>query len=899
MTDVMTRLGAALMDRYVIERELGAGGMATVYLAHDVRHDRKVALKVLRPELSAILGGARFLTEIKTTANLQHPHILQLFDSGEADGTVFYVMPYVEGESLRDRLVREKQLPVDEAVRIAREVADALEYAHQHKIVHRDIKPENILLHGGHALVADFGIALAASRSDGGTRMTETGMSLGTPHYMSPEQAMGEREITPRADIYALGCVLYEMLTGEPPFTGPTAQAIIARVMTEQPRSLTLQRHTIPPHVEAVVRKALEKLPADRFASARELADALGNAAFAGFAATPTAATPSVRPAVRRSFVAAMVVPWLLLAAVGAWAVRLVRQRPPEQVGRYALALDSAVEPFYVGGGTPARIALSPDGGTVVYLSNSFRPQLLARNLDQLEPRTITAAVAAFFPAVSPDGGQVAFLAVRSGRASLEVASLQGGPTLTLTTVGNFSTPAWGPGGFVYYVDSGSVRRIPASGGTPETVVALPPLGQGSTYRDLVLLPSGRGALLTEFGPNRPDDARLHVTDLSTGRASVTLQGGWGRFVPEADALVYVGPDGTLMAAPFDEGALALEGRPTGVFGGIAARFGGMDLAIGGRTLAYMRPGVNATERIVWVNRAAGRETPVDPSWQDIEYEAFALSPDGRRLAIAIGDPAGRRYDIWIKQLDQGPLSRLTFGGSANDAPAWTADGRYVSYVSTRDGRRSLWRRRADGVGVEELVAETERNVHDAFWSRDGNWLVVSATGGETGRDLLAMRLGTDSTLRPLLAEPHDEFKGRVSPDGRWLAYVSTETGQPQVFVRPFPDAQQGKWQISTQGGNDPAWSANGRELFFRALDGQAVFVTDLSRGPAAAAPTVAVEASAASRRELNGWDQLFSVSSDGRRFLFSTTASGDATGELVIVQNFVAELRAALEGSR
>src|SRR5690349_7754379 len=214
--------------------------MATVYLAHDVRHDRHVALKVLRPELSAIVGAERFLAEIKTTAHLQHPHILSLFDSGEADGLVYYVMPYVEGESLRDRLEREKQLPVDEAVRIAREVADALDYAHRHGIVHRDIKPENILLQGGHALVADFGIALAASRSEGSARITETGMSLGTPHYMSPEQAMGARDISARADVYALGVTLYEMLTGDPPFTGSTPQAIVARVLTEAPRSITM-----------------------------------------------------------------------------------------------------------------------------------------------------------------------------------------------------------------------------------------------------------------------------------------------------------------------------------------------------------------------------------------------------------------------------------------------------------------------------------------------------------------------------------------------------------------------------------------------------------------------------------------------------------------------------------
>jgi len=257
MADPFRQLTIALSDRYRIERELGAGGMATVYLAQDLKHDREVAIKVLRPELAAVIGAERFLSEIKTTANLQHPHILPLHDSGEADGFLFYVMPFVEGETLRNRINREKQLPVADAVRIATEVASALDYAHRHNVIHRDIKPENILLHDGRALVADFGIALAASRA-GGTRMTETGMSLGTPHYMSPEQAMGEREITARSDVYALGCVLYELLTGDPPFTGSTAQAIVARVVTETPRPMAPQRHTIPPHVEATVLTALE-----------------------------------------------------------------------------------------------------------------------------------------------------------------------------------------------------------------------------------------------------------------------------------------------------------------------------------------------------------------------------------------------------------------------------------------------------------------------------------------------------------------------------------------------------------------------------------------------------------------------------------------------------------------
>jgi Tol biopolymer transport system component len=267
-------LRASLADRYRIERELGAGGMATVYLAQDIRHERQVAIKVLRPELAAVIGADRFLSEIKTTANLQHPHILSLFDSGTVDGTVFYVMPFVDGESLRDRLTREKQLPIAEALRIATEVADALQYAHQHGIIHRDIKPENILLHGGHALVADFGIALAASKT-GGARMTETGMSLGTPQYMSPEQAMGERELDARTDVYALGCTTYEMLTGEPPFTGPTAQAIVAKVMTAEPVEASTLRKSIPPHVDDAVHIALQKLPADRFATAAAFAEAL------------------------------------------------------------------------------------------------------------------------------------------------------------------------------------------------------------------------------------------------------------------------------------------------------------------------------------------------------------------------------------------------------------------------------------------------------------------------------------------------------------------------------------------------------------------------------------------------------------------------------------------------
>ena len=273
--------------------------MATVYLAHDEKHDRKVALKVLEPELAAVLGADRFVVEIRTTASLQHPHILPLFDSGIADGFLYYVMPYIEGEMIRDKLNRETQFGVDEAIRLAREVAEALDYAHRRGIIHRDIKPENVLLHDGRAMVMDFGIALAVSAAAGG-RMTETGLSLGTPHYMSPEQATAEKELSPRSDVYSIARVLYEMLAGQPPHVGGAAQQVIMRIITEAARPVSDFRKNVPPNVVAALSKALEKLPADRFDSAKQFADALGNATFA----VAGGAAPVARATSRRAWYA-------------------------------------------------------------------------------------------------------------------------------------------------------------------------------------------------------------------------------------------------------------------------------------------------------------------------------------------------------------------------------------------------------------------------------------------------------------------------------------------------------------------------------------------------------------------------------------------------------------------
>ena len=397
MAEQLERLRTALADRYRIDGELGAGGMAMVYLAHDLRHDRKVAVKVLRPELAAVIGAERFLAEIKTTANLQHPHILPLFDSGQVDGTVFYAMPLVEGESLRERLDRVKQLPIDEAIRIACEVADALDYAHRHGVIHRDIKPENILLHDDRAQVADFGIALAATKTEGGSRMTETGMSLGTPHYMSPEQAMGARDLDARADVYALGCVLYEMLAGEPPFTGPTAQAIVARVMTEEPRTLTGQRKTIPPGIEAAVFTALAKLPADRYSTAAEFAADLKNPA----GTKMRTGVQQVATVGKRGWLAGAGVVVAALA-VGALVGRSTRTTSGgmTDVVRATISLGEKAPVRAIGN---HRLAISRDGSRIAYVGGTGPDaSLWVREIGGLEPREIPETAGAAAPFFSP-----------------------------------------------------------------------------------------------------------------------------------------------------------------------------------------------------------------------------------------------------------------------------------------------------------------------------------------------------------------------------------------------------------------------------------------------------------------------------------------------------------------
>ena len=520
--DTLERLRAALASSYRIERELGQGGMATVYLAHDLKHERDVAIKVLHPNLGAALGGERFLTEIRTTARLQHPHILPLLDSGDADGLLYYVMPLVTGETLRARLERERQLPIADAVRIAREVASALDYAHRQNVIHRDIKPENILLHDGSAIVADFGIALAV-QSAGSQRMTQTGLSLGTPQYMSPEQAMGERTIDARSDVYALGAVLYEMLTGDAPFTGSSVQVIVAKVLNSEPERLTMLRKTISPHIEQAVLTALAKLPADRFASAAEFATALSTNSGATYAASSAMAPREYAPSLRahRLTVAALVMTTVVSSGVALWGWR--KPAPPPVVSRDRIVLsDSSAT---TENGTIGRtINIAPDGSAIVFTHGTGdAAQLYLKRRDEVSATPIPGTGGQpTAPTFSPDGQWLAFVGGRDGKL-FKVPRTGGSATALADSVKETNTSvAWLDNGTVLYIhrDNG-LRAVSQDGGPSRTILAADTAGR--LVRNVSALPGGTSALfmLCEAGCN---GSALLAVDLRT-RTTTRLAG--------------------------------------------------------------------------------------------------------------------------------------------------------------------------------------------------------------------------------------------------------------------------------------------------------------------------------------------------------------------------------------
>jgi serine/threonine-protein kinase len=898
MSEVIERLNAALEGRYRIQSEVGAGGMATVYLAEDLKHNRRVALKVLKPELAAVVGAERFLSEIETTANLQHPHILPLHDSGEADSFLYYVMPYVDGETLRDRLERERQLVVTEAIAIAISLAGALDHAHRKGVIHRDIKPANILLQDGQPVVADFGIALAVGAA-GGARLTETGLSVGTPYYMSPEQATGDQHIGPTSDIYALACVLYEMLVGEPPFPGATAQAVLGRIISGEFTPVRQLRPSVPPNVDATVRMGLEKLAADRFPTAEEFSKALQNPAFRhGLVAADSGGDRRWK---RLALIAGGTA--ALFAALAAWAVS--GGAPELPVTRYAVSLPDGHDPARPYG---ANLALSPDGTVLVYVAPAadgrIASQLWMRRRDRLDPVPIVGTTDAYGPVFSPDGNRVAFFT--SPPNVIRVVSLSGEPPLTVadSAVGA-NALAWGDDDNIYFdiASSSSIGRVAARGGPIQEVTTVDTERSEAFHAWQQVVPGARSMIGTigYLPTSNLSGYRIAAFDLASGEHEVLAAAVFARYSPSGH-LIYVTADGLMLAATFDPRAMRLTGPPTVLADGVAiGPFGSADLAISNDgTLAYIAGGAaSGLARAVWVDRQ-GNVVPVDPDWEfdpGMPEAALALSPDGTRLAAKLNTEAGE--DIWVKQLDSGPLSRLTFDDGVDRRPQWTADGRQIFYNSDRaDGGPShydLWIQAADGTGSPRLLLDLEASILESRMAPDDSTFVLRLGGlsGSVGvRDLVTLRLG-ETDARPVAAEPYDEKGVALSPSGRWVAYESTETGRDEVYVRPFPDAQGGKWQVSTGGGINPKWAHSESELFFVNGNGEMVVAQVETEGGFRVGERRTLFSVA--DRFLNAqpnyasWD----VDRDDQRFVMLQVGGGDSDelSRLVVVQNFFGEL--------
>jgi serine/threonine-protein kinase len=747
-------------------------------------------------------------------------------------------------------------------------------------------------------MVADFGIALALSAAAGG-RMTETGLSLGTPHYMSPEQATAEKELSNRSDIYSLGCVLYEMLTGNPPHTGASAQQIIMKIVTEEAAPVTKLRKSVPANVAAAVAKAVERLPADRFESAAVFAHALGDPAFhtvTGIAGGTgvTAPARSRRALVALTALTAM----LLLAALWGW----LRPRPELPVIRYGLALPPA-QALVQGSTAPVP---SPDGSFLIYLGpGEGGNQLWMKRRDSYDATPIPGTSGTASYTLSPDGEWIAL--ITAGR--LGKLPVRGGTAVPLVSdsVGTGYGVAWlDDGTIVYSLRGGAgLMRVSAEGGAAslawrsDSMVSLSPIA----------LPGGRGVTFLSCTLGCPEN-QIWVLDLKASRARLLMRGAsTAVFVPlDGGQLVYATQNGGLFAVPFDLDRLELTGNPVPL---------GMQIAVGtdlstvlglfqiskSGTLTTIVGGggaIGRTYEMVWVDRS-GRQTPVDTAWKFrltalANNHGWALSPDGSRLAIGLSTSSGD--DVWVKPLPKGAPYRVTFDPRQEMRPRWTADSRFISFVSVRQPG-GLYLHRADGAGSDSVLFEGV--IDEGMVTPDGRGLILrqgslGAVAG--GRNITRLRLGTDTAPVPLLATEFDEMAIALSPNGQWLAYQSDETGRTEVFVRPFPDIETDKHQVSSGGGLAPVWSRDGKELFYLGNDKNMMAARMIPGATIRFAESVVLFRVP---DQLLGVEALYyppwDVDREGR-FLMARLVGDDSgqAGALVVVENWIQELKAKVK---
>ncbi len=881
MNGARERLAGALSDRYTLERELGQGGMATVYLAEDVKHKRQVAIKVLKPELAAVLGAERFVQEITTTAALQHPHILPLFDSGEADGFLYYVMPFIDGETLRAKLDRETQLGIDDAVRITVAVADALDYAHRQGVIHRDIKPENILLHEGRPMVADFGIALAVSAAAGG-RMTETGLSLGTPHYMSPEQATAEKEISARSDIYSLASVLYEMLTGDPPHTGASAQQIIMKIVTEDAAPVTKLRKTVPPNVAAAVAQAIEKLPADRFESAKAFAQALQDPSFRHGTDGSEASVTAPNGHWTRARVAGVTVGVCAALAAG---VLLGRSSDGTSTQRADFMVSEIVPPD--GQDLSDRRsfgALSPDGRTMAFVlvSTSGERNLWLRRLDGLSTEVLPGTERAESPFWSPDGKSLGFFADgRLMRLDLGASA----PRRICDAVGATSG-SWGEGDLIVFATPRGIERVAAEG----CEVVLPLDSAARTYRTPSLVGDGRSVLFTRRATREMDNGAYGGSimrgDLETGDMTRVIDAALSPTVVPPNRIIYGRgvPGGfALFGQRISDDASRVEGEPVALTG--VVRDTDLELSYSASpsgSLVYL-PSLGNREKLL-VDRNG---TVVDTLRQRGTW-TFSAARTHPSWVLMAGS-----WALWLYDFARGVSTPLVQGEGqllvAN--PVWAP------------GDTALALGACELASIENIARPTHLPIDDCVrvtdWSPDGRHLVVEV--GEAAfvsysaeRMVASYDLETRTTA-PLFTITGATSEATVSPDGALIAYTSWDTGGPEVYLRPFL-AEGRAVRLTTGGARSPRWGATARELFYQTGDGRIMVVqagagSDLSASP----PRQLFRAEGYARTMLFDRGTSFDVTRDGQRFILRLR---ETAGRAVLVQNWAAKLDGAVAGT-
>ena len=823
-------LAAALSDRYAIERELGQGGMATVYLARDLRHERHVAVKVLRPELAASLGSERFLREIKVAAQLQHPHILPLHDSGEAGGFLYYVMPYIAGESLRARLARGGELPVHDAIKILIEVTDALAFAHAQGVVHRDIKPDNVLLSRKHALVTDFGIAKAVSEATGRQQLTTAGIALGTPIYMAPEQATADPAVDHRADIYAVGVMGYELIAGRPPFSGRTSQEVLAAHVMQAPQPLCTQRTACPPGLEAVIMRCLEKRPADRWQSADELLAQLEPLATPSGGTTPTATRPVEalknlpRPSRWRKWVA----PAAALIALAVTLVLLFNRAPPElRLGRRSqLTLDPGLE---------LDPALSPDGKLVAYTAGPLgQTRLYVRQVEGAMPVAITSAEAgvARAPRWSPDGGRLLFL---SARGLETVPALGGGAKLLLPVPrGAWADGTWSPDGrSIAYARGDSVYVLPVEGGVARGLARL------AEAHSCDWSPDGR-RLACVSGNRRfvgsEDFGNIALSSVwivpASGGTPVRVTEGEGlnmspAWLPGGRSLVYISDrDG---GRDIYRVALGRDGQPSRAPVRLTTGLNAAQVSVSadGRRLSYTAFTQTSNVWSLPVPRSgvalASRAEPVTRGNQVIEN--CDVSPDGRW--VAFDSDRGGVHQLYRMPLGGGDVEQLTSGASPAFVPTFSPDGREIAYHAFKDGTRQIFVIPAEG-GSPTQVTPGGEHYWAPRWSPDGRTLSFPKAPLTPAQQLhLATRDDRGRWGAPRMLVKGGAT-GEWAPDGQAILSLIGGFGTPlslEVVAlaggerRPLIVVRDPATDVAPVSPYLSVWSADGREVYFIGLD--------------------------------------------------------------------------------